>query len=51
MNDAGNATKKELVKTKIIVCDLGELDWIEFANGTVFVDYRYIIELEKKHAG
>lgn len=51
MNSISNITKQESEIIRIIVCDLGELDWIEFANGIVLVDYRYIAELERKHAG
>lgn len=45
MNDFENVSDSD---KRIIVCDLGELDWVEFVDGTVLIDYRYISELQKK---
>lgn len=49
--DDPDSGKKELETPDIIVCDLGMLDWLELANGTVVVDYKYIRELQRKYGG
>lgn len=35
-------------KPTIIVCDLEIFDWLELANGTVLVDYKYLMEQQIK---
>jgi hypothetical protein len=50
MDDDDNV-QKEFGQPDIIVCDLGILDWLELASGTVLVDYKYIIELQRKCGG
>lgn len=47
MDDIDN--KNETVNTqKIIVCDLGIFDWLKLDDGTMLVDYGYIMELQKE---
>lgn len=47
MNDVDDK-KIELETTpNIIVCSLGVLDWLVLANGTILVDYNYILELQR----
>ena len=50
MDDVDNL-HKELEKPDIIVCDLGELDWLELESDMVLVDYKYIMELQRKCGG
>lgn len=35
----------------VVVCDLGVFEWLELPDGIVLVDYRYLMELQKKHGG
>ncbi len=46
MNDVDDK-KIELETPNIIVCSLDVLDWLILANGTVLVDYNYILELQR----
>ncbi len=43
--------QKVLEAPNIIVCDLGIYDWLELADGTLLVDYKYIRELQRKYGG
>lgn len=44
MEDVGKIKKRTL--PRIIVCDLEKLDWIKFVDGTIFIDYHYLKELQ-----
>lgn len=46
MNDVIKKDTSE--RPTIIVCDLKIFDWLELSDGTVLVDYQYLMELQKK---
>jgi hypothetical protein len=49
--DNMDSEQEALATPDILVCDLGSIDWLQLTDGTVLVDYKYIMELAKKCGG
>lgn len=46
MNDV-DKREKDLDTPRIVVCDLGELDWLKIKDDTILVNHRYVRRIEK----